>query len=390
MLDDGQLEQLLSMNGLCDADRLAELKQAAQAEERTLYDLVIERGAVPEDHLVQLLAPILGVSGVLLSDFQGDAMLMSLAPLDLLREEGMLPIAIQEVAGKRSLLVAMADPANGRGLKALSRYTALPLVALLAGPLDLLSAIDRCAHNFGDSDDDEVLEPAQMVDDEEFLGNNLRFTRDSEMLLSGDRLVIDEMMGGFGGGLGVASALSIIDEIPRDRHDAATPPGGSPQVQEAAAPQPPPTPASRDPFAGLTFTPLPSASPAPPTTESAGRPVDFSDLFPAVGSLPAPSLGDQDSLLGAKSGPSAGNGLEPPPSSSATGMGRPTKPASGSFMRVPRNEANKGTVTADIPSLDRLASEPGLVLALLRLMVRRGLISQTEIHAEIERLRNGG
>lgn len=403
MLEDEQVKQLLLMNGVCDEATVSSLCSEAQGSERTLYDMVVARGVVPEEQFIQMIGPLVGFGAVLLKDFQGDAMLMSLAPVDLLKREGMLPVGIQEVEGRRSLLVAMANPLNSNGLKALRKFTSLPVVPLLAGPMDLLGAIERCERNYLGGPDDEVIENADLVDEEPVSTDNLRFTRDSELVFSGDSLVIDEMMSGFAASRpsGVMSALSLIDDIPRDRHSAATPPGGS------AAVAPPPV--------------SPEAGAPPPVNEPrAPRNVELSDLFPAVGSMlredagssnkqtvefelgPALRAAATSGMLGSISdlgdvsglgGDSAVGGLVGTPerasTANVTGFGRPTVGASGSFMRVPRAAAavSGAGLDEDPGTLAAIESHPQLAVALFRLLQRRGMVSAAEVKAELDRLR---
>ena len=118
MLEDEQLRQLLLVNGVCDTATITRLGAEATRSNRTLYDMVVARGVVPEAQLIQMVGAVLGVGAVLLKDFQGDAMLMSLAPVDLLKREGMLPVGIQEVEGRRSLIVTSA---NGNNVPSLPR-----------------------------------------------------------------------------------------------------------------------------------------------------------------------------------------------------------------------------------------------------------------------------
>ena len=238
MLEDEQLRQLLLVNGVCDTATITRLGAEATRSNRTLYDMVVARGVVPEAQLIQMVGAVLGVGAVLLKDFQGDAMLMSLAPVDLLKREGMLPVGIQEVEGRRSLIVAMANPRSGSALQSLRKFTSLPVVPMLAGPLDLLAAIDRCERNYlGDADDD-VIENAQLMEEDSQLTAGLRFTRDHELAPGGDNPAFDELMNGFSAShpSGVMSALSIIDDIPRDRHSAATPPDGHAVGPERSVP----------------------------------------------------------------------------------------------------------------------------------------------------------
>ena len=399
MLADEQIRQLLLINGVCDTTTLTALSGEATRSNRTLYDIVVARGVVPEAQLIQMVGAVAGFGAVLLKDFQGDAMLMSLAPVDLLRQEGMLPVGIQEVEGRRSLIVAMANPWSGSGLQSLRKFTSLPIVPMLAGPQDLLAAIERCERNYLRGPDDDVIENAQLMEEDSQLTAGLRFTRDHELTPDGDSRAFDEIMNGFSVShpSGVMSALSIIDDIPRDRHSAATPPDG-----HAVVPA----------LANDRIAPLPPV-PAPRAPRSMG----LSDLFPAVGSMvreaadganrqtiefePGPGLrnaatneGPPVMPISGMGGDSAVGGLligtDAFSDAQRTGFERPHKVASGSFMRVARAAtANAAEVIDEERAMqEAVEAHPRLAVALFRLLQRRGLTSVAEVRAELDRLKS--
>jgi len=399
MLEDEQIGQLLVVNGVCDTATCTRLSAEATRSNRTLYDLVVARGVVPEAQLIQMVGAVLGVGAVLLNDFQGDAMLMSLAPADVLKREGMLPVGIQEVEGRRSLIVAMANPRSGSALQSLRKFTSLPVVPMLAGPMDLLAAIERCERNYLGGADDDVIENAQLMEDDSQLTAGLRFTRDHELAPGGDNPAFDELMNGFSAShpSGVMSALSIIDDMPRDRHSAATPPDGHAVVPALA----------NDRIAPAPPVPVPRVP----------RSMGLSDLFPAVGSMVREAADgpnrqtvefEPDQLLrnAATNGGlpavsvsgAGGNsavsgqmtGTETSGAAQQAGDGRPRQVASGSFMRVARTAAaSKGEVKDEERAmLNAIESHPQLAIALFRLLHRRGLISLTEVAAELDRLKN--
>jgi len=400
MLADEQIRQLLLINGVCDATTMTALSVEATRSNRTLYDIVVARGFVPEAQLIQMVGAVAGFGAVLLKDFQGDAMLMSLAPVDLLRQEGMLPVGIQEVEGRRSLLVAMANPWSGSGLQSLRKFTSLPIVPMLAGPQDLLAAIERCERNYLRGPDDEVIENAQLVDEDSVLTDGLRFTRDHELTPDGDSRAFDEIMNGFSVSdpSGVMSALSLMDDIPRDRHSAATPPDGSAVVAQ--------------PLANARLAPAP-----PVALPRAPRSMGLSDLFPAVGSMvreaadganrqtiefePGPGLRNAATNEGPPVVPVSGmggdsavggllTGAEAFSDAQRTGFERTNKVASGSFMRVARAAtANAADVIDEERAMqEAIEAHPRLAVALFRLLQRRGLTSVAEVSAELDRLKS--
>jgi hypothetical protein len=409
MLDDDQFEQLLRLNQLVKDDTLAACRRLAHTEGRSLYAAVMTSGSVDEHQVVQLLAPMLGIGGVLLRDFQGDSMLMSLAPVHLLREHGMLPVGIQEMQGRRVLLLAMADPTNDAALVALRQYTSLPLQPLLAGPRDLLEAIERAAdhHLKSSAALDAVLVSEELLDDDDFLIDSSGSAQALNLAVSSDfalpptmidhpEIPLKDMMSDLEShaGAGVVSALSLIDDMPRDRHSAATPADGVPavsaQIRRPTAPPPPPV-----------------APPAPITARVEG----ISDLFPAVGAeesgpargpgrAPAQrrtvALEDPHFLArqvqrevettGSVSATGGDLSFAPPILQNSAGADRSPFATSGTFQRVSRPFSDSsGLPAVEGDGLEALLTHPGLARALASLMVRRGLLSAHELRTELER-----
>lgn len=400
MLEDEQIRQLLLINGVCDTTTITALSVEATRANRSLYDLVVARGVVPEAQLIQMVGAVAGFGAVLLNDFHGDAMLMSLAPIDLLKQEGMLPVGIQEVEGRRSLIVAMANPWSGSGLQSLRKFTSLPIVPMLAGPRDLLAAIERCERNYLGGPDDELIENAPLMDEDSVLTAELRFTRDHELASGGDNLSFDELLNGFSVSdpSGVRSALSLIDDMPRDRHSAATPPHGTAVVAQ--------------PVANGRLAPAP-----PVALPHAPRSMGLSDLFPAVGSMvreaadganrqtvefePGPLLRNATTHEGLPATPVSGMGADSAvgglltgadtfSDAQRTGFGGAGQVASGTFMRVSRASAMNAAVVIEEERamLEAIEAHPRLAVALFRLLHRRGLTSIAEVRSELDRLKS--
>jgi hypothetical protein len=414
--DDTQVAALLKSGNLLTDEQLKQLQADARSENKSLYQQLIECALIDEDAIVQVFAPAIGIGGVSLKDFNGDAMLMSIAPADVLRQEGILPVGIDEAGSRRILYVAMADPSNQAGIKTLSAYSNLPIVPLLAGPMDLLAAIDRCAERHLSGPDGLSGDFEELGDDDLRL-DDLMLSGPRPTVFSSDPAILDDFIGGVpeAGGSSLVSALSLIDDIPRNRHSAATPPGGSELVEDdddlidnvdalmsgefIAAPEsvPPPTPLSNDEPAGAgEFSDFPPLSAVEPTNP---RLVELSDLFPAVGGVASQELDQLDELKsGTDSDKAEAGGPRLPmrrsdPSKratvvgpSSTGLGRPASPASGMFQRVETTVAAFSSEVSRRETLtDELLDHPLLLKALVEALHRNGILTVGELRSALER-----
>lgn len=416
--DDNQVASLLKAGNLLSDQQLEQLRQDATNAEKPLYQFLIESAIVDEDTIVQVFAPAIGIGGVSLKEFTGDAMLMSIAPTDILRREGILPVGIDEAGTRRILYVAMADPSNQSGIKTLSEYSNLPIVPLLAGPMDLLAAIDRCEDRHVNGPDG-LSGDFQSLGDSDLRLDDLMLSGPRPVAFSSDSEILDELIEGVpaAGGGSIASALSLIDDIPRNRHSAATPSGGKDAVDDGdedllienadvllsgdfASVEPPRRPPLPAPATELgtpgEFSDFPPLSAGEPTNP---RMVELSDLFPAVGGVAAQPLDELEELKHEHESDKAqtdGPRLprrEVDPSRratvvgpSSTGLGRPASPASGMFQRVETAVASPITDAARRESLtDELLEHPLLLKAVVEALHRNGIVTVTELRAAISR-----
>jgi len=403
--NDTQVEQILVANGLLSAQQAAALRAQAGESAQSLYRIIVEQSVIPESVLVQSLAPAMGLGGVSLQEFAGDAMLMSLAPTDLLRDEGMLPIGIDEVAGHRVLYVAMADPTNAAGIARLQCFTALQIIPVLAGPMDLLGAIERSVLRLTQSTDDEEIE----LGDEDLMGmsdmqlNRLAMSGNRSAAVSGDPAILEELLGSISlsapAGDDVASALSMIDSIPRDRHSAATPPGGSSTIElgdaELVVDSPEPL-QSDDDMADVSKARAMAGFPSLDAPPNRPRTVDLSDLFPAIEPLPENELRGVSGLGGPRlqphhdsaislAAPIHDNDSDATSSSLGnTGIGRPSAGVSGAFHRAGRTRTTVVAPTERFAVNPEILERPDLARVLLLALTRLGVLTESDIRAAIE------
>lgn len=460
--DDEQLGQFLEMNGLLSAAQVAHFRRQADEECQALYLTVMLEGAVEESRLVAMMSQLLGIPSVLLKDFDGSDEVLRYVPAELIRRRGVLPVGVSAEDGTERLYVAMANPQDDDTLRLLAEGVSMPVVALLAGPNDLLAAIRRCVgtpdHPPGNSqfedldealivEDEEVLDdgkqllppgsletptadelafdfsigpfedalqtndaavsyaPAASLDIEMLSESGLRgpnrsspgnasgtsglgfssaakplpFTDPSGLFDEPTPISFDDIMGEVrnSNASGIRSALSVLDDLPADRHEQATPASG---------------------LQSLAERPSPSVLP-----RSQGVPLSAHETS---------NLGFAESNLG------------------RTGMGVATRSPSGSFERiVTATGSNEGVrqhsafrattpeptapkTPAPTPSATNgvsLASVVGhpdtpspnlqgewtkapvalLVRALVHRLVARGLLTEDELIAELRRLKSG-
>ncbi len=415
--DDNQVAALLRAGDLLSDPQIDQLRQQAAAAQSPLYQFLIEQAIVDEDAIVKVFAPAIGIGGVSLKEFTGDALLMSIAPTDVLRREGILPVGIDEAGSRRVLYVAMADPSNESGIRTLSEYSNLPIVPLLAGPMDLLAAINRCADRHVNGPD-ELARDFDTLGDSDLNLEDFMVSGPRPVAFSSDVSILDEFIEGGSAATGgsLVSALSLIDDIPRNRHSAATPPGGTEVFMLADDDL---LLEDADVMMSGDF-PSPGSSHQPPVAASAlgapgefsdsallaasephrARAVELSDLFPALGGFAAQPLdelhlehSDQseartgESRLERRDGAtSRRTTVEASPS---TGPGRPASSTSGVFQRVEPAGASSLAAAAKRDGPDEeLLEHPLLLKAVVKALLRNGILTVAELRAALTQAEN--
>lgn len=362
LTDDEQLANFLTLNGLLDPSQIEPLRAQADELHQTLYLTVMVSGLVNESQLVSMVSSTLDIPSVLLTDYVGEPDVLRMIPAELSRRKGVLPVGIDAVDGVPHLYVAMANPHDHETLDVLRQGVHMPIIPLLAGPSDVLDAIRR---NVGTaeygtgaseaiSDDDydlgaEALIEEELIEGVEILDDSvLPLAEPSPLVLGNDEGALEDMFAAFSEETeDVISALSMIDDIPKERHVAVTPPSSMGiQSDEGAARGP---------------------------RELRRRPIAVA--------VPV---------------------AEPPPEDrfDKTGLGVPTRGLSGSFRRVGRGTgAENEVVTAVRPAPLAAAgtsrpAEPGewqkapapvLARALAQLLLDRGVFSEQELVEEVRR-----
>jgi type IV pilus assembly protein PilB len=134
-----QLHELLLARKLITEDQLQEARRIAAEKNHALGRVLIEQGLVTEGSLFSILAELLNLSFVDLSDHKIDQSAVSLVPEAVSRRHNLIPIAFD---GSR-LVVAMADPANVVAIDDIRAMTKRDVRQVVATKADVLNAINR-------------------------------------------------------------------------------------------------------------------------------------------------------------------------------------------------------------------------------------------------------
>ena len=134
-----QLHELLLARKLITEDQLVEARRIAAEKNHALGRVLIEEGLVTEGSLFSILAELLNLTFVDLSDIKIDPSAASLVSEGVARRHNLIPIAFD---GPR-LVVAMADPANVVAIDDIRAMTKHEVRQVVATKADVINAINR-------------------------------------------------------------------------------------------------------------------------------------------------------------------------------------------------------------------------------------------------------
>jgi hypothetical protein len=143
MLDDQQLAQLFLDNDLLSPSDLAQAQALAAQTNRSLYITLITDNLVNEERAILTISKQLNVPCVSLREFEPDPKMLELIGASIAQAFTLMPLGMTEDDGEPKLYVAMANPLNLDAIDEVSRQSGLPIVPLLAGPSDVVQAINR-------------------------------------------------------------------------------------------------------------------------------------------------------------------------------------------------------------------------------------------------------
>ncbi len=221
MIDDDRIRETLLVSGLANPEELTDYEGEAAARGLTFYRAVLAVGRVTETDLVAHLAGALEVPSVSLANFGAKPQLVELVSPAIIKKHRVLPVGLKPRDGEEKLFLAMEDPHDLDALGAVAAdCPAYPLVPLLAGPLDLDAAITRV---YSSAPPLPALPPRSVPADitgPHAAAGTLDILGVSDLF--GD--VIDPI--DLGQPSDMHSALSLLDDIPRNRHEEITSPTG--------------------------------------------------------------------------------------------------------------------------------------------------------------------
>lgn len=204
MLDDSRIRKTLMSCGLVTADDLKEIEVLAARRGSSIYRTAIETGWVSETDAVSHLAGSLGVPSVSLEKFTAKTTLIEVLPVSVVLKYRVMPVGLKPRNGELTLFLAMDDPHDLDALEAVSHHAPNPVVPLLAGPVDLDRALERVYLGIHDEAPSNPPPSDRGPDIVAHVMEGLDGAAPSDML----------------------SALSMLDDIPRNRHDRVTSPSG--------------------------------------------------------------------------------------------------------------------------------------------------------------------
>lgn len=144
MIDDAQLAKYLLTEGIASQEQLQRGLQLRKINGKPLYEVLIENALMREEDVVDAAANILSQPCVHLTTFKLDPQVTGLISSSMARRNNVLPLAVQgEDAHEPKLILAMLDPLDIMVMDEISTHTSMDIHPVLAGPRDLLRAIER-------------------------------------------------------------------------------------------------------------------------------------------------------------------------------------------------------------------------------------------------------
>ena len=129
--------------GLAPRDRVEDAVTAARQSQTTPEAVLVERGELTHDSLARAIAERHGLDHLDLTVFSVDMAAANLVSTGSARRYEALPVAF---ADERTLLVAMADPANVRAVDDLAVMTGYEIRPAVASSEDIASVVSRLSH----------------------------------------------------------------------------------------------------------------------------------------------------------------------------------------------------------------------------------------------------
>jgi hypothetical protein len=143
MIDDAQLARRLLDLDLVERNRLKEGRQLQLTHGTTLYDALIRHRIVDERAVVDLVAGILNLPCVHLSERRIDREVARLLPPNVARQNRAIPLELKRDGGGEQLLLAMEDPLDIMAMDEIASHISINIQPVLVGPLDMNEGLTR-------------------------------------------------------------------------------------------------------------------------------------------------------------------------------------------------------------------------------------------------------
>lgn len=397
MLDDAQLAQMFLRKGLVDATTLKKAEKMCAELSMSLYSVLLENEMVDEERAVVEVSKHLNLHCVSLREFEANPEILELIPFEMAQTLRLMPLGLTEEEGEFKLYVAMANPLDLDAIESVGQQVEYPIAPLLAGPVDVDQAITRSYEELGK--------------DTESGGGGGALNEGLGDMLDG---LFEGGLGGLGlddskpkdkkdGGQGFSIDLDLDLNVGGDkkksknttkeaRHTRATLPSGVEIPREALKAEEksskksskPTLPAGTERPMGLKGEPL-STSEGAPEGFNRKKTSPGTQAIPAEAAAETSGFGDWglDFDLGDGDDDAAASPAE------TSSMGRRMPSATS------RSENSSIRYVAD-PNLRRSADFPGnipvsdLIWATVRLLVKKGLLTEDEIKEEVKKKRARG
>lgn len=191
MIDDEKIESFVRDRALLDGDELSRAVAVSERQQRPLFDVLIERGFVEEEPLIELASDLLNVERVDPSAIAPDPEALELLPRSAAVENWVLPLQREEIDGGERLVLAMRDPIDMKAMETVADHVDIDIRPVLAGPKALRDSIATAYETEADDLDELSFEyttnssdaPEEISEPREF-NSKLPPTFDSEEAVS--------------------------------------------------------------------------------------------------------------------------------------------------------------------------------------------------------------
>ena len=132
--------EILVRAGVLDRDKLEQISTGL-AESEDLGEHLVQQGLIDESRMLQTVGQALNLPTVVLTELNPDERALKLLPQALCEQYRVFPVELEQTSGAEHLHVAMANPADIRGIKQITRKARRRIRPLVASARDISEAI---------------------------------------------------------------------------------------------------------------------------------------------------------------------------------------------------------------------------------------------------------